>query len=80
VSGFSRTSSDVPPTGCISRASGAICIQKVAIWQQRRRLLTVVESGFDRIPFARRAEAYRGNEEGWAGQMKTIDAYVGKTP
>src|SRR5262245_23048192 len=33
-------------------------------------LLTVVESGFDGIPLARRAEAYRGNEQGWTHQMK----------
>jgi uncharacterized protein YndB with AHSA1/START domain len=39
-------------------------------------LLTVVESGFDGIPLARRAEAYRGNEGGWAGQMEAIERYV----
>ncbi len=39
-------------------------------------LLTVVESGFDEIPLARRAEAYRGNDEGWAGQMQAIERYV----
>lgn len=39
-------------------------------------LLTVVESGFDRIPLARRAEAYRGNEGGWASQMQAIAKYV----
>ena len=41
-------------------------------------ILTVVESGFDRIPLARRAEAYRMNDQGWAGQMKSIEKYVGK--
>jgi len=39
-------------------------------------LLTVVESGFDSIPLARRAEAYRGNEQGWIGQMEAIERYV----
>ena len=38
--------------------------------------LTVVESGFDGIPLARRAEAYRGNEEGWTGQMLAIERHV----
>jgi uncharacterized protein YndB with AHSA1/START domain len=42
-------------------------------------LLTVVESGFEGIPLARRPEAYRGNEQGWAGQMKAIEKYVGQT-
>ena len=39
-------------------------------------LLTVVESGFDRIPLARRAEAYRMNDQGWAEQMKSIERHV----
>jgi uncharacterized protein YndB with AHSA1/START domain len=38
--------------------------------------LTIVESGFDRIPLARRAEAFRMNEQGWAGQMKNLERYV----
>jgi uncharacterized protein YndB with AHSA1/START domain len=38
--------------------------------------LTVVESGFDRIPLARRAEAFRMNEGGWAAQIKNIERYV----
>ena len=41
-------------------------------------LLTVVESGFDGIPADRRAEAYRGNEQGWSGQMEAIERYVGR--
>lgn len=39
-------------------------------------LLTVVESGFEGIPLWRRAEAYRGDEQGWAIQMKAIGQYV----
>jgi len=39
-------------------------------------LLTVVESGFDGIPLARRLEAYRSNDGGWAIQMKAIEKYV----
>lgn len=42
-------------------------------------MLTVVESGFDRIPAARRAEAYRGNEGGWTHQMESISRYVATT-
>ena len=38
--------------------------------------LTIVESGFDRIPLARRAEAFRMNENGWAGQIKHLARYV----
>jgi uncharacterized protein YndB with AHSA1/START domain len=44
-----------------------------------RTLLTVTESGFDKIPSARRAEAFRMNYGGWAQQMKNIQAYVSKT-
>ncbi len=40
--------------------------------------LTIVESGFDRIPAARRAEAFRMNDNGWTGQLKNIERYVSK--
>ena len=39
-------------------------------------VLTIVESGFDRIPLARRAEAFRMNDAGWAGQIKKLARYV----
>jgi uncharacterized protein YndB with AHSA1/START domain len=42
-------------------------------------LLTVTETGFDRIPPDRRAEAYRGNEGGWAFQVDSISRYVSTT-
>ena len=41
-------------------------------------LLTVVESGFDRIPVGRRAEAFRMNTVGWAEQLENIARYVAK--
>jgi len=41
-------------------------------------LLKVVESGFDRVPVARRAKAYRLNEEGWGAQMKAIEQHLAK--
>jgi len=39
-------------------------------------LLTVVESGFDRVPIDRRVEQYRGNDEGWVTQMENIRVHV----
>jgi len=41
-------------------------------------LLTVIESGFDGIPLARRLEAFRGNDQGWAIQVEAIKKYVGE--
>jgi uncharacterized protein YndB with AHSA1/START domain len=41
--------------------------------------LTIVESGFDRIPLARRAKAFESNEGGWAGQIRAIERYLGST-
>ena len=38
--------------------------------------VTIVESGFDRIPLARRAEAFRMDNQGWAGQIKHLARYV----
>jgi uncharacterized protein YndB with AHSA1/START domain len=39
-------------------------------------VLNITESGFDQIPAARRAEAFRMNENGWAGQIRNIERYV----
>jgi uncharacterized protein YndB with AHSA1/START domain len=39
-------------------------------------VLTIVESGFVRIPASRRAEAFRMNERGWTAQAKNIERYV----
>jgi uncharacterized protein YndB with AHSA1/START domain len=43
-------------------------------------LLTVTESGFDRIPLERRAKAFTANEQGWGMQVKLIEAYLVRTP
>ena len=40
--------------------------------------LTVVESGFDRIPASRRDEAFRMNEGGWEEQMKNVEQHVAR--
>jgi uncharacterized protein YndB with AHSA1/START domain len=39
-------------------------------------LLTVVESGFDKIPASRRAKAFEMNSKGWAIQMENIKRYL----
>lgn len=41
-------------------------------------LLTLTESGFDRIPLARRAKAFASNESGWSMMMGVIEKYVGE--
>lgn len=41
-------------------------------------LLTIVESGFDRIPLARCAEAFRRNDAGWTEQTRNIERHVSK--
>jgi uncharacterized protein YndB with AHSA1/START domain len=38
--------------------------------------LTIVESGFDALPKARRAEAWRMNDGGWAEQIRNIERHV----
>ena len=42
-------------------------------------MLSVVESGFDNIPEARRATAFRMNSSGWEEQMKNIEKHVAKS-
>ncbi|RYY04200.1 MAG: vanillate O-demethylase oxidoreductase VanB [Gammaproteobacteria bacterium] len=39
-------------------------------------LLTVVESGFDKVPPHRRLEAFRMNNRGWDYQLKKVVDYV----
>ena len=39
-------------------------------------LLSVVESGFDSVPPARRMEAFRMNSGGWEAQLKNIDGFA----
>ena len=39
-------------------------------------LLTIEESGFDRVPAHRRERAFRMNEAGWAGQAENLKRYV----
>jgi len=41
-------------------------------------LLTIVESGFDRVPAHRRERAFRMNEAGWAGQAENIRKHIEK--
>ena len=41
-------------------------------------LLTVTESGFDRIPLERRAKAFTANEEGWGMMVKVIEEYLAR--
>ena len=39
-------------------------------------LLTVVETGFDSIPIARRADAFEANDEGWAAMVNVVEKYL----
>jgi hypothetical protein len=39
-------------------------------------LLTLTESGFDKVPAERRDEAFLRNDGGWTQQMKNVETYV----
>ena len=41
-------------------------------------LLVLTESGFDKVPSDRRADAFRMNEGGWTQQMKNIEDYLAR--
>jgi uncharacterized protein YndB with AHSA1/START domain len=41
-------------------------------------LLIVKESGFENVPSARRAEAFRMNSDGWAAQIRNIEGYLAR--
>ncbi len=38
--------------------------------------LTIVESGFDRLPAGRRAKAFEMNAQGWAAQARLVERYL----
>jgi len=40
-------------------------------------MLTITESGFDRIPLERRAKAFTANEHGWTAQAKLLEKHLG---
>jgi uncharacterized protein YndB with AHSA1/START domain len=39
-------------------------------------LLLLTESGFEKLPPTRRAEAFRMNEGGWSTQLRNIETHV----
>jgi len=43
-------------------------------------LLTLTESGFEKLPADWRLEAFRRNDGGWTEQMKNIDKHVAQNP
>ncbi|CRM00259.1 MULTISPECIES: SRPBCC family protein [Pseudomonas] len=43
-------------------------------------LLRVMESGFDRVPEARRKKAFKMNSRGWDEQMGNIENYLNEAP
>jgi uncharacterized protein YndB with AHSA1/START domain len=42
-------------------------------------LVTVVESGFDRLSLARRARVFEENSKGWEFQLASLTRYAGQT-
>ena len=43
-------------------------------------VLTIVESGFERIRLARQADALKGNDVGWTAQVNAIDSHLRRCP
>ena len=42
-------------------------------------MLRVTESGFDRIPLARRAKAFEANDQGWGKMISVIEDYLARS-
>jgi uncharacterized protein YndB with AHSA1/START domain len=41
-------------------------------------LLTIAETGFDKIPLSRRAQALKANDGGWAKQAELVSKYLSR--
>jgi len=39
-------------------------------------MVTITESGFDGVPLDKRADAFKGNEEGWSHQVRLLETYL----
>jgi hypothetical protein len=63
-------------SSCISIRLALTCSQEVAHEPDQHRPHREAESGFDQVPLARRAQAYRMNGEGWTYQIQAIEKYV----
>jgi hypothetical protein len=46
------------------------------IEKQGGTLLTITESGFDRLPPDRRAKSFADNDQGWTEQAKLVARYL----
>jgi uncharacterized protein YndB with AHSA1/START domain len=73
-----RWTHDDPETGVATPASTLV----VFTLEEREdgTMLTVTESGFDQIPLERRAKMFAANDQGWAIQMKLVEAYLAANP
>lgn len=47
--------------------------------KQASTLLTVIETGFDKVPNHRKKEAYEKHESGWSEQLENIQNYLTNT-
>jgi uncharacterized protein YndB with AHSA1/START domain len=65
----------VDPNIDYSRETPTLVEFRLAPTPQGTRL-TITESGFDKVPEYRRAEALRMNDGGWAEQVRNIKAHV----
>jgi uncharacterized protein YndB with AHSA1/START domain len=65
----------VDPTQDYSKESMTLVTFKLAE-AEGGTLLTITESGFEQIPFDRRAKAIEGNDAGWTHQTKLIEKYL----
>jgi hypothetical protein len=74
--GIPMPSSAGSTTGGADDARGFCELEEVA----NGVMLTVTESGFDRIPLERRAKAFTANEQGWSMMVKEIEEYLVQAP
>lgn len=66
----------IDPKRDYSKEEPTLVTFKLADAPSDATLLTVVESGFDKVPPERRLEAFRMNDRGWAIQMENVARHV----
>ncbi len=68
----------VDPKGGITQQETPTLVEFRLTETAHGTLLILTESGFDKLPPERYADAFRMNSRGWEQQLENILAYVGK--
>lgn len=66
----------IDPKVDYSQEEKTLVVFEIEALDDKSTKVTITESGFDKVPLARRAQAFSMNEGGWEVQTKLLEKYV----